>query len=326
MAEKERDRSPAVLILPYFGKFGPWFPLFLRSLSQQRTLDLLLLTDATTPPLPENVQLIEMTLATARALAEEKLKLKVSLYDVRKLCDLRPFFGKVFEDFIHDYRYWAFGDEDVLYGDLDRLLAPRLRNGPDLIVPGKGMVIGHLTLLKNTPLINDLFMRDADHQRVLSDPAHWAYDERSGAHSESGGSFTEAVKSAEEAGLIKVDWGLPKRGDIPWPGRFITYDGKCLYDTFGLEIAYYHWGRLRGRGWKFPAAEEAAGGFAIDSIGFHDSQPSRLVRRTRQALSYGFAAAYFLRSFSAGSFRRSRRWVNVFSGRYRKFRRPAKIG
>lgn len=311
MAVKKREHSPAVLIIPYFGKFGPWFPLFLRSLGQQRTLDLLLLTDATTPPLPDNVHRVEMTLETVRALAEEKLQTQVSLFAVRKLCDLKPFYGAVFEDFIRNYRYWAFGDEDVLYGDLDRLLAPRLQDEPDLVVPGNGMVIGHLTLLKNTPHITGLFRLDPDHQRVLGDPSHWAYDETSWARSEDCGSFTKTVKSAEKAGVVQVDWGLPKRGDIPWPGRFVTYDGKCLFDTFASEIAYYHWGRLRNRSWRFPSAEEAATGFAIDSLGFHDAQPSRVRRRARQALTYGLAAAVWPRRFIDGAIQRSRRWVRA---------------
>jgi hypothetical protein len=47
-------RGKALLILPYFGSFGPWFPLYLHSLANQHTLDLLLLSDTEPPPLPPN--------------------------------------------------------------------------------------------------------------------------------------------------------------------------------------------------------------------------------------------------------------------------------
>lgn len=44
-------RGQALLLLPYFGTFGPWFPLFLHSVANQHTLDVLLLSDSEPPEL-----------------------------------------------------------------------------------------------------------------------------------------------------------------------------------------------------------------------------------------------------------------------------------
>ena len=67
--------------------------------------------------------------------AAERLGTEVRLTHSRKLCDLRPAYSLVFGDYVRGYDYWAYGDEDVFYGDLDGQLAPRLARRPDLLVP-----------------------------------------------------------------------------------------------------------------------------------------------------------------------------------------------
>src|SRR5688500_6743885 len=119
-ATGHRQRGKALLILPYFGSFGPWFGLYLHSLARQHTLDLLLLSDSNPPALPVNATRVEMSLEKLRRWATARLGTPVRLHRTRNICDLRPAYGLVFEDFTRGYDYWAYGDEDVLYGDLDR--------------------------------------------------------------------------------------------------------------------------------------------------------------------------------------------------------------
>src|ERR671915_135064 len=129
-------RARALLILPYFGSFGPWFPLFLHGFANQHTLDLLLLSDTEPPPLPPNARRVELTFDQLRERASGRLGTSVRLHRIRNICDLKPAYGIVFEDFTRGYDYWAFGDEDVLYGDVDRMLGPHLDGTVDLVVPG----------------------------------------------------------------------------------------------------------------------------------------------------------------------------------------------
>ena len=97
--------SKALLILPYFGAFGPWFPLYLHSLANQRTLDLLLLSDTEPPELPPNARRIDMTFDQVRVLATARLGTPVRLQRTRNICDLKPAFGMVFEEFTRGYPY-----------------------------------------------------------------------------------------------------------------------------------------------------------------------------------------------------------------------------
>jgi hypothetical protein len=274
-------RGKAVLILPYFGTFGPWVPLYLHSLANQQTLDLLLLADTKPPELPHNVRWVEMTFDQLRALAIEKLGTPVRLHRIRNLCDVRPAYGLVFAEFIDGYDYWGFGDEDVLYGDLDAMLAPHLDGTADLVVPGVTGKSGHLTLVKNAPRTNELAMKDPAYKDVLVSHEHWAYDETSWRWGTDISSFHKIVTEAESRGELSIRRGLPRVVNVPRRGRSYVYDGRKLREDTGNELLYYHWGRMRHLDVRWPSADEARRGFAFDRYGFYDPAigPVRLIAR-----------------------------------------------
>jgi len=264
----------ALLILPYFGSFGPWFPLYLHSLANQHTLALLLLSDSKPPDLPANARRVEMTLDELRELATTRLSTPVRLHRMRNICDLRPY-GIIFEEFMRGFDYWAFGDEDVLYGDLDRMLAPHLDGTADLVVPGTNGMSGHLTLLRNNAKTNQLAMRDPAYKEVLVSREHWAYDETSWRCGTDISSFHKVATAAEARGELSIQRGLPRAVNVPRPGRWYFYDNRSLHEDNGQELLYYHWGRMRHRNVRWPDAEEAKSGFAFDRYGFYDRELGR---------------------------------------------------
>jgi Family of unknown function (DUF6625) len=263
-------RASALLILPYFGSFGPWFPLYLYSLANQHTLDLLLLTDGAPPPLPANARRVDMTFDQLRDRANARLGTSVLLHRMRNICDLRPAYGLLFEEFTRGYEYWAFGDEDVLYGDVDGMLAPHLDGSVDLVSPGTNGKSGHLTVVRNAPRTNELAIHDPVYRDVLVSREHWAYDETSWRHGTDCSSFWAIVKEAEAQGTLSIRQGLQRRVNVPPPGRWYVYDGRRLHADDGTELLYYHWGRMRYRNVKWPDAEAARHGFAFDRYGFYD--------------------------------------------------------
>jgi hypothetical protein len=282
-------RRKALLILPYFGSYGPWFPLYLHSLETQHTLDLLLLSDAEPPELPPNARRVEMTLDQVRELATARLDTPVRLHRLRNICDLKPAYGMVFEEFTRGYDYWAFGDEDVLYGDVDRMLAPHLDGMVDLVIPGtnslrmQGSTQGHLTVLRNHGPTNQLAIRDPAYKQVLVSHEHWAYDETSWRYGSEISSFAKVVKQAEARGELSIRWGIPSVTHAPKRGRWYVYDGRTLHEDDGRELLYYHWGRMRHHKVRWPSRQEAKTGFSFDRYGFYDTDlgPARLVvRRT----------------------------------------------
>jgi hypothetical protein len=113
------------IIIPYFGKFKPSISLFLESCNRNPDVDWHIFTDC---PVPENVELKEnikwhaATLDYVSGLIREKLGWTVSLTRPYKLCDLKPFYGLLFEEYLTGYEYWGFGDTDVIYGHLTKYL------------------------------------------------------------------------------------------------------------------------------------------------------------------------------------------------------------
>jgi hypothetical protein len=280
-ANREFRRGKVLLILPYFGSYGPWFPLYLHSLANQQTLDLLLITDGDPPELPGNARRVAMTFDQLRERATAILSTPVRLHRMRNICDLRPAYGLVFEEFTHGYGYWAFGDEDVLYGDLDGMLAPTLDGTADLVIPGPNGKSGHLTVVKNDPRTNALAMNDPAYKDVLESREHWAYDETSWRCGTDVSSFHAIVTAGEARGELAVRRGLPRVVNVPRAGRWYLYDGRTLREDTGRELLYYHWGRMRHRKVQWPDAEEAKKGFAFDRYGFYDPKlgRARLVMR-----------------------------------------------
>ena len=270
------DYTKVLLIIPYFGRVGPWFPLYLRSLAKQNTLDLLFVSDLELTDLPANVRLFKTSASEFRGFVESRLDQQVQLPTPRHLCDLRPSYGFLFADQLRDYRYWAYGDEDVLYGDVDSILQPILDDGYDVITGGRNMTTGHLTIVKNDDRLNRLALDDPAYRELLQSDEVWCYDENSwGSGRPSPGSFTQHVQRLEASGKIRVKWGLPIRGDFQWPGKVMRYDGSALTTENGTSLLYFHWGRAKRSFAKAPflfsfnLVSSSGEVFSYDRFGFY---------------------------------------------------------
>lgn len=115
---------------------------------------MLIITDCTDKyEYPANVRLLKCTLAEVKALAEKKLSFNVCLDQPYKLCDFKPAYGFLFEEYIGGYEYWGHCDCDILFGNLENLLTPLLEQGYD-----KLFAAGHMTIYKNTYENNRRFM------------------------------------------------------------------------------------------------------------------------------------------------------------------------
>lgn len=134
-----------VFILPYFGKFKNYFPLFLKSCSYNKKFDWLIFTDSNEIyDYPDNVKVIKMTLEEMKNRISEKIGFSVTLNGAYKLCDYKPSFGFVFEEYIEEYDYWGHCDCDLIFGNLEKILMPLLDKNYDKI-----FATGHLTIYKN---------------------------------------------------------------------------------------------------------------------------------------------------------------------------------
>lgn len=95
-----------------------------------------------------------MTLEQIREIAEAKFDFSVCLKSAYKLCDYKPSYGFLFEEYINNYSYWGHCDCDLIFGKLGSFLDPLFEEGYDKIFAS-----GHLTFYKNNFENNRRFMK-----------------------------------------------------------------------------------------------------------------------------------------------------------------------
>lgn len=166
-----------LFIIPYFGKLPYYFPLWMHTASFSKRFDFLIFTnDDNVVSTAENVKIVHQSFEDFVKNVQSKFEFQLGLTTPRKLCDFRPCYGYIFEEEIVRYDYWGFCDVDLFWGDIDNLVP--LEDGYD-----KLYVHGHMTLLKNSPEINRLFMQPIEgydtYQTVLSTENNCVFDESS---------------------------------------------------------------------------------------------------------------------------------------------------
>lgn len=171
-----------VIIGVYYGEFPKWMQYWLRSCADNSTIDFLLITDININDLPPNVSIIKMKFSELHELIEKKLDMHVVLEKPYKLCDYRPLYGILFQDYISDYDYWGHCDFDLIWGDI-RYFIERY----DIKIYDKFLPLGHLALYKNTTEVNNFYKLEGskcgNYIEVLKSNDNFAFDETGGIYS-----------------------------------------------------------------------------------------------------------------------------------------------
>ena len=76
------------------------------------------------------------------------------------------------------FDFWAFGDLDLVYGDLREVYTERLLSKYDLISNHETRVSGHLCLIRNTKLMREIFKKVPDWKVKIINKEHLAFDEK----------------------------------------------------------------------------------------------------------------------------------------------------
>ena len=139
----------------YFGKLPTHFSYFLRSCTLNPLFDWLIITDDETvqQSLPKNIIIEHRSFESIQKKIQSKFAFKISLEFPRKLCDYKPAYGYIFEEFFVGYDFWGYCDIDIIFGKLSRFIDEKLLKKYDKI-----FTLGHLSLIRNDPLVNKRFM------------------------------------------------------------------------------------------------------------------------------------------------------------------------
>ncbi len=165
-------------IIPYFGEWPFWFPFFLKSCEFNPTVTWHLHTDCGTPEdLPPNVKIFDSTFSDYCQRVSEVLHINFTPELPYKLCDLKPALGMVHEDELRPFDFWAFGDIDVIYGDIRRYFTTDRLERHDIFSTHRRRISGHLCLMRNNGDMRKAFMSVRGWQAYLCNPRHVTFDE-----------------------------------------------------------------------------------------------------------------------------------------------------
>lgn len=167
-----------VLIIAYFGKFNNYFQLFLNSCEKNKEIcDWIIFTDDKTEYVyPSNVRVVYISFQSMRNMCQAKFDFKIELNRPYKLCDYKPAYGFIFEDYLKEYEYWGHCDTDLIWGDIAAFWDDERIRKYDKIFE-----LGHCTIYKNTVRNNKRFMSTLGgrkrYQIVYKDSDNCSFDE-----------------------------------------------------------------------------------------------------------------------------------------------------
>lgn len=290
--------NPRILfVIPYFGRWPFWMPFFLESCRRNPDIDWLLFSDCGVPDnLPPNVRLEEIGYREYCSLVSSRLGIDFSPVHAYKLCDIKPALGYIHEDRLAGYDFWAFGDIDLVYGNLREYFSAQRLASKDVFSTHERRVAGHLCLMRNTASTRQLFMRIKSWRARFTDNEHHALDE--GAFSRLFlwrknfprplfnlvGKFNPLRRRSEFAEAFSTPGGVIKwhDGTDDFPARWFWRDGRLTNDRDGeRSFPYFHFVCWKRNEWAQldtpePAvlAEIASSKhWVIDQYGFHQEAP-----------------------------------------------------
>jgi hypothetical protein len=228
-------RPRILFLIPYFGHWPFWMPFFLESCRRNSDIDWLLFSDCGTPEnLPPNVTVEAMSFSEYCALVSQRLNIDFAPEAAYKLCDIKPALGHIHVDRLQGYDFWAFGDIDLVYGDLRSYFTSARLASYDLFSTHERRVAGHLCLMRNTARKRELFMQIKDWQKRFTDQAHHALDE---------GAFSRIFlwrKNFPEPLFSLVGKFNPWRRRSEFTEAFST-PGGCIKWHDGTDDFPHHW-------------------------------------------------------------------------------------
>lgn len=238
------------ILICYFGKFPWYFDYFVHSCRFNPSIDFFIVSDiAYDQELPQNVKIIPKTLDEVSQLASKKLEMDIHIEYAYKMCDFKPAYGLIFSEILAGYDFWGQSDIDIIYGDIRAFMSDELLTENSFISIRHDYTTGCFALYKNIPLINNLFKRSTDFEKVFTNTRHYCFDECNFVHdllSEGSSifdipteieSFTHVVLKAVEKNELKAHFDFLLIEGLP--GKLTFDHGKVLYRQ-KFEGVLYH--------------------------------------------------------------------------------------
>ena len=255
------------LLIPYFGKFPEWTPLFFETVRRNASIRFIFYTDFDTVDYEHipNVIFRKMTFEEYVQNAREKAKIDFRPANAYKLCDLRPLYPIIHFEDIKDADFYGWTDMDILFGDIRSFYTDELLSKYDVLSTHAVRVSGHLALFRNTKKYRNLYLKIYDWRKKLAHPHFVGIDEHGVTNAltmtfwdklnEKMGwnidnLFTRLLKKWKKRKLHLVEQYTTPFTAIPWldgsvnsdqPAEWFYHDGKITNSRDGeRKFIYLH--------------------------------------------------------------------------------------
>ena len=170
------------LIIPYFTTCPPiWMGLNFYTCSKQNNIDFVYFTDsdeiinlASKYP---NIICHKVSFVKYCENASKHLGVDFHPQHAYKLCDLRPFYEFIHQDMLKQYDFWGYGDNDLIYGNLNVLTNQDMLQAYDVITTMSERIAGHFAIFRNNDKYRMLGFKCPRWKEHLLSSEHVGFDE-----------------------------------------------------------------------------------------------------------------------------------------------------
>lgn len=176
----QKDKKIA-MIIAYYGKFPELFYIWLNS-TKSDYIDFFIITDNELPS-TKNIKHINWSFNELQERMQRCFSYKIKLERPYKLCDYKPVYGRLLDEYLDEYMWWGYCDCDMVFGNIDKYIKPLLESSCEKIG-----INGHFTMMRNNNDMKLLYLIDHElkeaytHKEVYTTRHSCAYDEVGGGN------------------------------------------------------------------------------------------------------------------------------------------------
>ena len=240
-----------VVVATYFGPLPFWMPAFLLSCRHNPDVQWRIYADSVPAgAIPANVAFVPLTIDELSDRTAGALGVRIDLRrSLRKVCDLKPAYGLLFEEDLKPYDFWVYSDSDVVWGHIRGFVTDAVLSRHDIVSGCRHKLAGHFTLVRNEPRTNRLLECVPDIAAALAHEKYTHLDETG---------LTAQLRAMKAAGAAeawpRIQWDKDLTLDAKYQRALGDTDADRLWwregRTFaadGTETMYLHFHKLKAQ-------------------------------------------------------------------------------
>ena len=229
------------LLVVYLGEIPNYIHLFLKSCEYQKNIDFFFFTNWNWSILPpkkivKNIKINIIDNLYFNKLASQKCGLNIEIKKGYKLCDMKPAWPHIFEDYLGEYEFVGWCDIDLVLGNINSFFSESLKVKYDLLTVTTGYISGALTIIRNTRTMRLLYQKAKGWEQIFQDDRHYAFDELLRLKEKKFESFSDMIKRLNNTSFraLFMNVAYESRPDL------ITWD-RGIVSVKNEEYIFFHY-------------------------------------------------------------------------------------